>query len=193
MSEKQPVRLVLIGGSLRSQSVNKAVIATAAEIAPVGARAVIYKRLGELPHFNPDDDREPLPEAVADLRKQFEDADAVLFSTPEYAGSLPGAFKNLLDWAVGGSGLYRLPAGWINPSTLGGAQDTYQALRIVLGRAGADIVESACREIPVSRDAVGADGLIESPEIRAAMRQALDALLEAARKRSEADGAPSPL
>jgi chromate reductase len=185
MSEKQPVRLVLIGGSLRSQSVNKAVIATAAEIAPARARAVIYKRLGELPHFNPDDDRDPLPEAAADLRKQLEDADAVLFSTPEYAGSLPGAFKNLLDWAVGGSGLYRRPAGWINPSTLGGARDTYHALRIVLGRAGADIIESACRDIPVSRDAVGADGLIESPEIRAAIRQALDALSKAARTRSE--------
>jgi NAD(P)H-dependent FMN reductase len=181
MSEKQPVRPVLIRGSLRSQSVNRAVIATAAEIAPAGARAAIYKRLGELPHFNPDDDRDPLPEAVADLRK-----DAVLFSTPEYAGSLPGAFKNLLDWAVGGSGLYRLPAGWINPSTLGGAQDTYHALRIVLGRAGADIVESACRDIPVSREAVGADGLIENPEIRAAITQVLDELLGAARKRSEA-------
>jgi len=186
MSEKQPVRLVLIGGSLRSQSVNGAVIATAAEIAPAGARAVIYKRLRELPHFNPDDDHDPLPEPAADLRKQFEDADAVLFSTPEYAGSLPGAFKNLLDWAVGGSGLYGLPAGWINPSALGGAQDTYQALRIVLGRAGADIVESACRDVPVSRDAVGADGLIESPEIRAAIREALDALLKAARQRREA-------
>jgi NAD(P)H-dependent FMN reductase len=193
MSEKQPVRLVLIGGSLRSQSVNGAVIATAAELVPAGARAVIFKRLGELPHFNPDDDHDPLPEPVADLRKQLEDADAVLFSTPEYAGSLPGAFKNLLDWSVGGSGLYRLPAGWINPSALGGARDTYHALRIVLSRAGADIVESACRDIPVSRDAVGADGLIESPEIRAAIRQALDALLEAARKRSEADGALRPL
>lgn len=192
MSEKQQFRLVLIAGSLRSQSVNGAVIATAAEIAPAGAGAIVYKRLGELPHFNPDDDHDPLPEAVADLRKQLEGADAVLFSTPEYAGSLPGAFKNLLDWAVGGGGLYRLPAGWINPSALGGAHDTYQALRIVLGRAGADIVESACRDIPVSRDAVGADGLIESPEIRAAIRQALDALSEAARKRSEVEG-ESPL
>ena len=172
---------------------NRAVIATAADIAPAGARAIIYKRLGELPHFNPDDDRDPLPEPAADLRKQLEDADAVLFSTPEYAGSLPGAFKNLLDWAVGGSGLYRFPAGWINPSALGGARDTYHALRLVLGRAGADIVEAACRDIPVPRDAVGADGLIESPEIRAAIRQALDALLEAARKRGDASGSPSPL
>jgi chromate reductase len=185
MSEKPPVRLVLIGGSLRSQSVNRAVIAAAWELAPAGVRAVIYERLGELPHFNPDDDHDPLPEAVADLRKQFEDADAVLFSTPEYAGSLPGAFKNLLDWAVGGSGLYRLPAGWINPSTLGGAQDTYHALRIVLGRAGVDIVESACRNIPVPRDAIGADGLIESPEIRAAIGRVLDSLSGAARKRGE--------
>ena len=186
MSESQPVRLVLIGGSLRSQSVNGAVIATAAKIAPAGALAVIYRRMGELPHFNPDDDHDPLPEPVADLRKQLEDVDAALFSTPEYAGSLPGSFKNLLDWTVGGSGLYGVPAGWINPSALGGSQDTYHALRIVLGRAGAEIIESACLDVPVPRDAVGADGLIESEQIRSAIRRALDALLEAARRRRKA-------
>jgi NAD(P)H-dependent FMN reductase len=39
---------------------------------------------------------------VADLRRQIEAADAVVFCTSEYAGALPGSFKNLLDWTVGG-------------------------------------------------------------------------------------------
>lgn len=185
MPQNRPLTLVLIGGSLRSQSVNAAVIATAAELAPAGTRAVIYKRLGDLPHFNPDNDHDPLPEPVADLREQLRGADAVLFSTPEYAGSLPGSFKNLLDWTVGGSGVYRLPVGWINPSAHGGSQDTYAALRIVLNRAGADIVEHACIDIPVPRDAVGAEGRVAAPEIRAAISQAVDELVEAARNRRE--------
>jgi NAD(P)H-dependent FMN reductase len=35
------------------------------------------------------------------LRDDIRASDGLLFSTPEYAGGLPGAFKNLLDWTVG--------------------------------------------------------------------------------------------
>ena len=126
------------------------------------------RRAGELPHFNPLIDRDPLPEPVADLRETLRRADAVLLSTPEYAGSMPGSFKNLLDWTIGSGGLYGLPVG-----------------RIVLGRAGADIVETACADIPVPRDAAGATGLIEPVEIRSAFRQPLQALLAAAKMRHD--------
>jgi len=179
----RPLHLTLISGSLRSQSVNGAVIATLADMVPAGAQAAIYSQLGDLPHFNPDRDCDPLPEAVAELRAHLLRADAVLVSTPEYAGSMPGSFKNMLDWTVGGASLYGLPIGWINPSAHGGAQDTYHALRIVLDRAGAAIVDEACVTIAVPRDAVDATGLIETPEIRAHFGMALEALLAAARKR----------
>ena len=69
-----------------------------------GRRAVIYEGLATLPHFNPDDDVEPLPGPVFELRAQVDAAAAVMFCTPEYAGALPGSFKNLLDWSVGGGG-----------------------------------------------------------------------------------------
>jgi chromate reductase len=128
--ENRPVTMVLISGSLRARSVNGAVVETAAKLLPAGARAVVYRRLADLTHFNPDEDRDPLPEPVAEMRELIRAADAVLFSTPEYAGSLPGSFKNLLDWTVGGSCIYCLPVSWINPSAHGGSQDTYTALRI---------------------------------------------------------------
>ena len=89
-----------------------------------------------LPHFNPDDDVEPLDPAVAELRAAIDAADAVLFSTPEYAGALPGSFKNLLDWTIGGGEIYEKPVGWINASALGGATDAYESLGIVLRYAG---------------------------------------------------------
>ncbi|MBB4200500.1 NADPH-dependent FMN reductase [Rhodoblastus sphagnicola] len=178
----QPLHLILISGSLRSQSVNGSVIATLADMVPAGAEAAIYRGIGDLPHFNPDHDRDPLPEAVADLRAQLRRADAVLVSTPEYAGSMPGSFKNMLDWTVGGASLYGMPVGWINPSAHGGSQDTYHALRIVLDRAGAEVVENACVAIAVPRDAVGATGLIDALDIRTHFGRALEALLTAARK-----------
>ncbi len=181
MQQDRPMTLALISGSLRSQSVNGAVIATAAELVPTDVRAVIYDKLADLPHFNPDNDRDPLPSAVADMRQQLSAADAVLMSTPEYAGSLPGSFKNLLDWTIGGGSLYRLPVGWINPSAHGGSRDAYAALRTVLDRAGAHIVEDSCTDIPVPRDAIGADGRVRPPEIQAAISQAMVELLEAAK------------
>ena len=78
----------------------------------------------DLPHFNPDDDHDPLPHAVADLRARIGAADAVLICTPEYAGALPGTFKNLLDWSVGGPEMYGKPVAWVNAS---GAADARRA------------------------------------------------------------------
>lgn len=176
----RPLTLVLIGGSLRRGSVNGAVLATAADAAPEPVRAIVYRDMGALPHFNPDDDVEPLAPAVSDMRGVFAEADAFLLSTPEYAGSLPGSFKNLLDWTIGAGSLYRRPVGWINPSSVGGARDAYQALRIVLDRAGAVIVADACIDIPVPRDCIDAAGRIESAPICAAIAGATRALLSAA-------------
>jgi NAD(P)H-dependent FMN reductase len=134
--------------------------------------------LGELPHFNPDVERGELPAAVRELRGALAAADAVLFSTPEYAGTLPGSFKNLLDWTVG-EGLYDKPVGWVNPSPHdGGAARTYEVLRVVLGYINADIVEPACVRAPVRRDAVGADGLVHDAAARAAIARAVQALVD---------------
>jgi NAD(P)H-dependent FMN reductase len=137
----------------------------------------LYQRLSDLPHFNPDVELAGLPEPVIDLRAQLGLADAVLFSTPEYAGALPGSFKNLLDWSVG-EGLYQKPVGWVNPSPHeGGAERTYEILRVVLGYVNADIVEGACVRAPVRRDAVGDDGLIHDAAARGAIRSAVQALV----------------
>ncbi len=162
------MQILLISGSLRSGSTNTAVLRTTAVVAPAGVDTVLFDRLDRLPHFNPDDDAEPLDAAVADLRSSIGAADAVLFSTPEYAGALPGSFKNLLDWSVGGGEIYGKPVAWINASAFGptGAADAHDSLRKVLGYTGADIVEAACVQIPVPRDAIGDDGLVSDPALR---------------------------
>lgn len=65
------------------------------DVAP--GRGRLYEGLTELPAFNPDDDRDPLPTPVATLRGALEACSTVVFCTPECAGALPGSFKNLLD------------------------------------------------------------------------------------------------
>ena len=101
---------------MRTGSSNSAVLRTLQPLAPAGVGADLYERLGTLPHFNPDDDYEPLPPAVIELRAGIAAAGAVVFCTPEYAGALPGSFKNLLDWTVGGGEIYAKPVAWINAS-----------------------------------------------------------------------------
>jgi NAD(P)H-dependent FMN reductase len=172
----QVIHLLLINGSLRSGSTHGAVLKTALGVAPPGTELTLYDGMADLPHFNPDDDRDPLPPSAAGLRALLGKADGVLFCTPEYAGALPGAFKNLLDWTVG-EGLYQKPVAYINAAALGGAKGAHQMLRVVLGYVNADLIERACVELPVRRDAVGADGLVRDPAVVAGVRAALEAMV----------------
>lgn len=131
-----------------------------------------------LPHFNPDDDRDPLPTAVRALRNAISDADAVLFCTPEYAGTLPGSFKNLLDWTVGGTELTGKPVAWVKiaPDARRG-DGAHATLATVLGYVQATVIEDACRHIPVSREMIGPDGVIADGDIHRQIEQAVQALL----------------
>ncbi|HEY1567642.1 MAG TPA: NADPH-dependent FMN reductase [Solirubrobacteraceae bacterium] len=165
------VRVLLVSGSSRQGSTNAAVLSTAAAVAGDAVKTVLYPGIGELPIFNPDDDREGLPmdPRVAEMRRGVEASDAILFCTPEYAGAMPAALKNLLEWTIGDAGTYQKPVAWINAAGAAaptGAADAHASLRKVLGYAGADIVEDACARIPVERALVGPDGLVTDEAVR---------------------------
>ena len=172
--------LLLISGSLRDGSTNTALLRTAQAIDP---DTELFDGMRDLPHFSPDDDGDDLPAAVGELRAATDRAEALLVCTPEYAGALPGAFKNLLEWLVGGGEAYRKPIAWINvsgPASPTGGADAHDSLRKVVGYLSMAVVEEACVRIPVARDAVGADGLIADPAIREPLAAALAALREGA-------------
>jgi NAD(P)H-dependent FMN reductase len=161
-----PPIILLLSGSLRAGSSNEAVLRTAQAVAPGHLRTVLYDGLAALPHFNPDADTDPLPAEVARLRTAIAGASAVLICAPEYAGTLPGTFKNLLDWTVGGTEICGKPVAWVNTAPAGRGDGAEATLRTVLTYTGADIVEAACARIPVERRMVGDDGMIADPEVR---------------------------
>jgi chromate reductase len=178
--------LLLISGSARSGSTNAAVLRTAAALAPDGVQALGFGGIGELPLFNPDHDREgvPVDARVRDLRASLNRADGVLVCTPEYAGTLPAALKNLLEWTIGDASASGKPIAWINaagPASPTGAADTHRSLRAVLGYAGARIVEDACARVPVTREMIGPDGLVADTAARAAIADAVAALVRGTR------------
>jgi chromate reductase len=175
----------MISGSLRRRSTNSAVIRTGHWQRCPGVVTTVYEDLADLPHFNPDDDVDPLPNAVVAFRSLIRNTDAVLFSTPEYAGDLPGSFLNLLDWAVGDDqvgSLYEKPVAWINASPRGAA-DAHQSLRRVLGYLHATIVEEAVACLPITANDLGDDELIASTQIAAGIAETLAALARFVRGR----------
>ena len=171
---------------MRDGSTNAAVLRTVAAIAPQDVDAVLYEGILGLPHFNPDDDAEgaQVPEPVAEMRAAMHAAGALLICTPEYAGAMPAVLKNLLEWTIGDASTYRKPVAWINassPAAPTGGTDAHESLAKVLRYAHADIVESACIRLELTRADVGASGLVESDAARHALGDALAALVAHAR------------
>ncbi|MGW1765894.1 NADPH-dependent FMN reductase [Streptomyces sp. NPDC002073] len=159
--------ILLLSGSVRTGSSNESVLRTAQAVAASSqVRTVLYEGLPALPHFNPADDTDPLPAPVAELRAAIDEASAVLICTPEYAGTLPGAFKNLLDWTVGGTEICDKPVAWVNAAAPGRGQGAEATLRTVLDYTGAHVVEAACARIPVGRQMVDAGGLVTDEGVR---------------------------
>ena len=145
------MRILAVSGSLREGSFNTSLLRAALEGAPDGVELELWEGLGDLPFYDEDLESDA-PESVQRLRRDWEAADAILFATPEYNGSVPGALKNAIDWtsrprleAV----LRNKPVAVVGASTgQFGALWAQQDLKRILGIAGARVVGT---EIPVGR------------------------------------------
>ena len=167
-----PLRLLAISGSLRARSSNTSLLRLAMDAAPGDVRIVMYDGLASLPHFNPDDDLGTPPAPVLDLRAGVGEAHGLLICSPEYAHGVPGSLKNALDWLVASVELPNKPVALLNASPW--ATHAQASLVETLTVMTARVVHEACATIPVTRGDLAADGTIESTEIRAAVRAALD-------------------
>jgi chromate reductase len=92
------MKVLAVSGSLRESSYNTSLLRAAVEAAPDGIELEVWEGLGELPLYD-EDLEDDVPESVHRLRESWAAADAILFSTPEYNGSVPGGLKNAIDWA----------------------------------------------------------------------------------------------
>jgi chromate reductase, NAD(P)H dehydrogenase (quinone) len=94
-----PLKVLLICGSLRQRSFNRGLLKAAVEVAPPELSFTWFDRVGELPLYNADVEKDGDPEPVAALKFAVAAADVLLISTPEYNYGLPGGLKNAIDWA----------------------------------------------------------------------------------------------
>lgn len=89
------IDVAVIVGSLRKDSLNRKMAKALAGLAPPALKLEIVE-IGQLPLYDQDGDATP-PQSYVDFRARIARADAVLFVTPEYNRSMPGALKNALD------------------------------------------------------------------------------------------------
>ena len=143
------MRVLGISGSLRSDSHNGRLLRAAAALLPPEAEFVQFDRPEGDPAVRRGRRGRPRA-AVEHWREAIADADALLFATPEYNHSIPGALKNAVDWAsrpFATAALRNKPAATIGASTgMFGAVWAQAELRKSLAAAGARVID---RELPI--------------------------------------------
>ena len=181
-------RILGISGSLRRDSHNTSLLRAAAEAAGPDVELELYDGLKDVPPYDEDDDTHLRPKSVARLNEAIANADAVLFSTPEYNASIPGHLKNAIDWVsrpVATNALRNKPVAVVGASTGAfGAVWAQAELRKVLAALGARVLDV---ELPVPHAHTRFDeGGLTDDEIRASLAEAVETLAAEGRTREEA-------
>jgi len=157
------MRLLAISGSLRADSHNTRLLRIAAEEAPAGVEIELYEGLATIPPYDADEDKGLGPAPVRDFRELVANADGLIFATPEYNSSIPGALKNAIDWASrprATTPLAGKPAAVMGATTGHfGAVWAQAELRKVLGSTGARVVDAEV-SLALADDAFNSDGAL---------------------------------
>jgi NAD(P)H-dependent FMN reductase len=172
------IRVAVLVGSLRADSVNRKLAELLRDQAPADVTLDLVDGLAELPFYNEDIDTvDGVPATAAALRARVATADRVLAVTPEYNGTMPAALNNAIDWLsrpYGAGAIAGKPFGVIGttPTPYGGKwshADAARSARI----AGAVVVE----DVTVSQSSVDVDVLTD-PEVLGKLHDAVARLVD---------------
>ncbi len=178
------VKVLVFGASLRRDSLNVRLAATAAEVIRAkGGTADLASMLDfDCPSFDQDLEGpgQPLPLGAERLRDRLVASDAFVIAAPEYNASMSGALKNIIDW---GSRFKPQPfngrQGFLmsaSPSMAGGNRGLW-ALRIPLEHLGARVYPDMY-SLAQAHQAFGPDGNIADAALRKRFESTLDCFLD---------------
>lgn len=173
------IRVAVLVGSLRADSMNRRVAEILVEEAPEGVAVDLVEGLEQVPFYNEDIDGETAPPAATALRTVVAAADRLLAVTPEYNGTMPAVLNNAIDWLsrpYGSGAIVGKPFGVVgaSPARYGAAWAHADTARSA-GIAGASVVE----DVTISQSAAEVD-VLTAPDVRSKLRAALLTLVEAA-------------
>jgi chromate reductase len=159
-------------GSLSSTSINRILATALIGVAPEELEFTEIP-IRDLPLYSPDYDAD-YPAVALELKKAISESDAVLFVTPEYNRSIPGALKNAIDWASrpwGQNSFDHIPAAVIGASVGSiGTAIAQQSLRAVLSFCNARQMTAPEAYIQFSKDDFEDDGTVSNPKTEQFLR-----------------------
>ncbi|MGZ8364061.1 MAG: NADPH-dependent FMN reductase [Caulobacteraceae bacterium] len=177
----QPVPVAILVGSLRKDSLNRKLAHALIGLAPPSLALSIVE-IGDLPHYDPDIDTDAPPAAWTRFRGEVGAARAVIFVTPEYNRSVPGALKNAIDVGsrpAGQSVWSKKPAAVISvsPGAIGGFGANHH-LRQMLVFLDIPVLQQPEAYIGGAGDLFGEDGVIAKPATAEFMGKFMSAFAE---------------
>ncbi len=182
------MKILLFAGSLRADSLNKKLAREALRLlsakGDVRAEFVDLKPLA-IPVYDGDvESAGGIPAGVQELSRRVAGADALVISTPEYNGSIPGVLKNTIDW------LSRIKPGTLtakhvllvaaSPGALGGVRGLWHARQPF--EALGNLVYPDMMILPLADHAFNAAGELIDPKSVERLDGLLDRFLAHARR-----------
>jgi chromate reductase len=164
-------KILAFAGSLRRDSYNKQVVKLAMQGAIAEGAEVTYLDLKDLPMPVYDGDLEQaegLPKNAARFREMLKAHQGFLISTPEYNSSIPGAFKNVIDWATrteekkGSTDAFQGKVVGLMSASPGpfGASRSLVVVRSILTHIGAIVIPESA-SVAKAHEALDADGKLK--------------------------------
>ena len=173
-------RILALVGSMRAGSDNRRLAEAAVALAPSGVSVEIFEGLADVAFYNEDIDR---PGAVAGadrLRADVESADALLFVTPEYNGTMSATLKNAIDWisrpfgagAISGKPVAVIGASHGHYGGVWAQDDARKSARV----AGGNVLTDVKLSVPAAHTRFASVHPVDDEEIAAVMPEILTSL-----------------
>lgn len=181
----KPIRILAIAGSLREASFNRQLLKAACLMLdrPGVEIDVVDLRDFQFPPFNEDEEKiTGMPPQVLAFKDRIRLADGLVLASPEFNGSVPGAFKNTIDWASRKDNPFQGKVAAVMATSPGhfGARDVLKHLRDILNYLQVLVLPFAVA-VPFSHQAFRPDGGLVDGKIEQFVQNQMDDVVRLAK------------
>lgn len=168
--------ILIVVGSASRNSANQQLAEQMAGFANEEFQYKIFSDLKSLPHFDPELSIDDTPKPILEIRTTLQQADAVIFCTPEYVFSIPSGLKNLIEWCVSTTIFQDKPLGILTASAHG--QKGHEELQRIMQTLMARFTPETTLLLQGIKGKLNAQGEIADVETRKQLQNFLLALQE---------------